>query len=139
MASQQNGLIPFFCIAILISGLGLDGCKRERPNNIPRDSVYVEGGEAGWWQHCSYDLNQDTNYCQIYNLGGETLYDEIFLPYDGGKAVKVSDLNIDGYSIPTGPNYVHLKNGRILIPKSIFERESKFLDYLKNINVVRPK
>ena|SRR5208337_1372744 len=139
MAKQQNGFVTLMGIAVLFSDIGLDGCRQERPKNIPSDSVYIAGGKACWWQRCSYDPKQDSYHCQIFNMNGLTLYDEIFLPYDGGKAVKGFDLNIDGDSVPTGPDYVHLKNGRILIPKSQFERQSQFLDSLTHINVVRHK
>jgi hypothetical protein len=126
-------------MAVLFTFIGSDGCRRERPNNIPTDSVYVEGGKACWWQRCSYDPNQDSDHCQIFNMGGDIIYDEVFLPYDGEKAPKANELEIDGFSIPRGPDYVHLKNGRILIPKSQFEQQRQFLDSLTHINVVRHK
>jgi len=106
----------------------LEGCSRVRPSSAPRDSVYIEGGEAGWWQHCSYDPIQDVDHCQIFNLGGAVLYDEVFLPYDGGKTAKATELEINGRSSLSGPNIVCLKNGRILIPKSHFERLKLFVD-----------
>ena len=128
MSRHQRILTTISCTVALFSSLGLGGCKRVRPANAPRDSVYVEGGEAGWWQHCSYDPSQDIDHCQVFNLGGAVLYDEVFLPYDGGTAAKASELNIDGSSNLSGPNIVCLKNSRILIPKSNFERLKLFID-----------
>jgi hypothetical protein len=115
---------------ILLASLGLFGCGPARPSNVPLDATYIEGGEVGgWWQHCSFDSGNDVNRCQIYNAGGVVLSDEVFLPYDGGKALTSSLLKIDGDSyLAAGPNYVCLKDGRILIPKSHFQDYKSFID-----------
>jgi len=130
MVSQRHGFVIPLSIAALVLGFGLGGCKnsRPRPNNIPRDSVYVEGGKFYWWAHCSYDANQDADYCQTFNSGGDILKDGKFLPYDGGNAAKESALDIDGSSHFSGPYTVGLKNGRILIPKSDFESQKRSID-----------
>lgn len=128
MVRQPRGIVIMLGIFVLFSGSWLEGCRRPRPNNIPRDSVYVEGGEAGWWQHCSYDPNQDADYCQIFNLSGEIIEDEIFLPDDGGRAAKASELDINGNALFSGPYIVCLRNGRILIPKSDFDNQKRGID-----------
>ena len=101
-----------------------------RPNNVPPDSVYVVGAYVGRWERCSYEPNEDANHCQIFNAGGNVLSDERFLPYDGGKAAKDSELKIVSNSDITGPQYVCLANGRILIPKSHFENQKRAIDSL---------
>jgi hypothetical protein len=130
MVNQRYGLTAFLGIMVFTSGLWFVGCRPSRPSNVPADSVYIVGGEFGWWQHCSYDPKEEVDYCQIYNLGGDILYDEVSLPYDGGKAAKEDELKIVSRSKLTGPNYVCLENGRILIPKSHFENQKRFIDFV---------
>jgi hypothetical protein len=114
---------------MLLLSLSLTACQHPRPQNVPIDSVYVNGIKGdGWWQHCSYDGPRDVDYCQIYNWGGGIIWDEVFLPYDGGAAAKRSELIIDNQNRLAGPQYVCLKNGRILIPNSDFENQRRFLD-----------
>lgn len=62
-------------------------------------------------------------------MGGEILSDEVFLPYDGGKAAEETELKIVSDSGLAGPQYVCLKNGRILIPESHFEQQRRFIDW----------
>jgi hypothetical protein len=128
---------PQALAAILLSGaalllsLVLIGCQHPRPQNVPIDSVYVNGANGdGWWQHCSYDATREVDYCQIYNWGGGIIWNEVSLPYDGGAAAKQSELLIDSKNRLAGPQYVCLKNGRILIPKSEFENQKRFLDFM---------
>jgi hypothetical protein len=116
-------------MVLIVFGFASVGCRPARPSNVPLDSAYVFGAKAGWWQHCSYDPKQDSDHCQIFNMGGEVLADEVFLPYDGGRAAKESELSVVTDSNLTGPNYICLKNGRILIPKSHFEQEKHFIDW----------
>jgi len=139
MAKQTYGIVVFISFLALLFWFGLCGCRRARPNNIPSDSVYIEGGKVCWWQRCYYDSSHDLDHCQIFNMVGDTIHDEQFLPYDGGMAAKASELVIDGESIPKGPDYVHLKNGRILIPMSQFELQRDFLDSLTHVKIVRHK
>jgi hypothetical protein len=117
-------------VGALLSVIGLAGCRHARPRNAPVDSVYVNGpfGE-GWWQHCSYLAPNDVDRCQIYNWGGGVIWDEVFVPYDGESAVREPGLTIDNETRFAGPQYVCLKNGRILIPKSHFEDTKRFLDW----------
>jgi hypothetical protein len=129
MANQRYELTAFLGIMTLTSILWLEGCMPSRPSNVPADSVYIVGADVGWWQRCSYDPKEDVDYCQIYNLGGRVLFDEVFLPYDGGKAAKEDELKIVSRSNLTGPYYVCLENGRILIPKSDFENQKRFIDW----------
>jgi len=130
MVRHKHGSSVVLGIMVLFSGFCLESCRRSRPRptSVPRDSVYIEGGEFYWWAHCSYDSDQDADHCQTFNSGGNILKDEIFLPYDGGKAVQESELVIDGKSRFSGPYTVSLKNGRILIPKSDFDNQKRGID-----------
>lgn len=136
LARQSQGQAVLSFISVLAFCIGLQGCRPARPDNVPRDSVLV-AGMVGWWQRCSYDANLDANYCQIFNAGGKVLYDGLFLPYDGGKPARESELKIAGDSSLAGPNYVCLKNGRILIPEAHFEQQKRFIDGVVRKPIVR--
>ena len=133
MANQRGGLRATLQIVFLAAYLMVGGCRMAtptRPGNVPSDSVYVVGAYVGWWERCSYEPQEDVNHCQIFNAGGEVLSDEVFLPYDGGRAAKQSEMKIVSNSDITGPQYVCLSNGRILIPKSHFENQKRTIDSL---------
>jgi hypothetical protein len=110
--------------------------ERRRPANVPADASLVDMPKGGVWQHCTFDSAVSANRCQIYNWGGEVLYDEVFLPYDGGPPILQADLKIPRYLPSVGLGWVCLKNGRILLPKSRFEDLKKFLD---RTSVQKPK
>jgi hypothetical protein len=129
MARQRHRSAMVLSIAALIPFLGIEGCKPARPSNVPENSVYAVGANVGWWQRCSFEPKQDIDHCQIFNVGGDIISDEVFLPYDGGDAAKQSELEIVSNSKLAGPQYVCLKNGRILIPKSTFEGQKRYLDW----------
>jgi hypothetical protein len=130
MASRRLGTFGISGIVLLLCLGGFIGCMNPRPKNVPKDAVPVPAGYGdAWWQLCSYDQTNDTDHCQIFNPGGATLEDETFLPYDGGNAAKASELKIDGGNRLAGPYIICLKNGRILIPKSDFENQKRFIDF----------
>jgi hypothetical protein len=129
MPGRRHRYAEALCVGVLLSGLSLAGCKHARPENVPVDSVYVNGANGeGWWQHCSYLATQDVDHCWIFNWRGGVIEDEEFIPYDGGTAAKESELTIDNDSRLAGPYIICLKNGRILIPKSNFENQKEFID-----------
>jgi len=115
-------------ITFLALGFPLVGCEPARPNNIPQDSVLVTGADEHWWERCSYDQKENLDHCQIFNAGGDVIWNEAFLPYDGGKAANETDLMIDSNARLKSWQFVCLKNGRILLPKSQFEKFKEFLD-----------
>jgi len=132
MARRRGGLRATLGIVSIACYLMVGGCRTAgpaRPGNAPPDSVYVVGAYVGWWERCSYEPKEDVNHCQIFNAGGRVLWDEVFLPYDGGKAAKDSELKIVSDSDIAGPQYVCLTNGRILIPKSDFENQKRAIDF----------
>lgn len=119
--------------------LGVSGCKllenqpvlleHRRPGNVPEDAALVDQPKSGLWQRCVLDTGANANRCQIYNWGGGVLYDEVFLPYDGGNAVVQADLKISRYAPLSGPDRVCLANGRILIPKSRYDEIKRHLEW----------
>jgi hypothetical protein len=129
MTKPLRGLPTRLGIVLLVLGLSLGSCMPARPSGVPPDSAYVVGAYKGWWERCSFDSTHDADQCQIFNAGGELLHDEVFLPYDGGEAARASELKIDTDSNLAGPQYVCLTNGRILIPKSDFEGQKRYLDW----------
>lgn len=115
-------------IALLAIGIPLVGCELARPNNIPKDSVLVNGADEHWWEWCFYDQKENVDYCRIFNAGGDVIWNEVFLPYDGGKAANEAELMIDSEARLKSWQFVCLKNGRILLPKSKYEDFKEFLD-----------
>jgi hypothetical protein len=101
-----------------------------RPTNAPKDATYVKGALGGWWQHCTLGTVRAENHCMIYNWKGEPLYDEAFIPYDGGAAASAEELEIPSRNPNSGPDRIALKNGRILIPRSDRSKVKAFLDKL---------
>lgn len=125
--------------AYLALYLAVSGCKllenqpvlleHRRPANVPDDAALVDQPKGGLWQRCVAEKEGNANRCQIYNWGGALLYDEVFLPYDGGGAVNQVDIKIPRYAPLSGPDRVCLQNGRILIPKSRYDEVKRHLDW----------
>ena len=112
----------------LVTSLVLPACspwtEPSRPSNVPADAVLVYGGKTHWWIRCWFQAG--TNRCQIFNASGKTLSDEVFLPYDRGATVPQHELQIDPRRSDAGK--VWLKNGRILLPQTNFDRNRKALE-----------
>jgi len=107
------------------------GCSQpQRPTGIGPAALWVESAKTGYWKVCSATERAGV-HCTIWNKGGTVLMDEDFLPLDGGRAPISDDLAIsDGACI--GPYEVCLKNGRILVPESMFERMKAVIQGPKN-------
>ena len=123
------------CIASigLLLSLACDRNSEEliRPKNVPQDAVFVRGIKGiGWWQHCATTNAGRPVYCRIWNKGGLVLEDEEFLPYDGGAPPTADELKIEPNPTFQGPDRIFLTNGRILLPRSRFDRLKLFVDWL---------
>jgi len=127
-AHSVRGL-EYTILLFLLVIMNAAACRPRRPSNVPDDSVYVVGAKVGWWERCSYESKRDVDRCQIFDEGGDIVSDEDFLPYDGGPAAKRSELDVVSDSDLAGPQYVCLRNGRILIPKSHFDSQKRYLDW----------
>jgi hypothetical protein len=104
--------------------------ERRRPANVPADAALVEQPKGGLWERCMFDTQQSINRCDVYNWRGGVIYGEEFLPYDGGDAVKQEELKIPKYAPLASPDVICLQNGRMLLPKSAFDRSKKHLDWI---------
>jgi hypothetical protein len=109
--------------------LALGACSPKRPANLPQDAVFVLAAKGGYWQRCTFVSAGHTARCQIFNIGGETLYDDTFASYDG-HAIDASELRIAQYDKPphSGPDRICLSNGRVLVPQSEMERLRSFFE-----------
>jgi hypothetical protein len=88
-----------------------------RPNNIPKSAVLVLSAFTHFWQECRYDTAEQQDKCRIYNGNGYLLRDEVFLPANGGNALRDDQLKI----VAGGDSHsVHLLNGTVMIPKEHF-------------------
>jgi hypothetical protein len=103
------------------------GSPPRRPSNVPGDAVFVEGAKTGWWQSCSH-TSQNVTMCRVYNKGGQVIVDEEFLPYDGGPQPTVSELVLDPRNHYSDVYRIALKNGRLLLRKSMFAQSKELLD-----------
>jgi hypothetical protein len=79
------------------------------------------------WDYCWLDEATNENRCQIFNKGGNILYDDVFLRYEGTGPVPQSELRIKQCA---GEQWIVLENDVILIPKRGYERIRKFVDAL---------
>jgi len=105
--------------------------ESRRPANVPADATLVDQAKGGVWKCCTFDPQKMVNRCEIYNWGGHILIDEEFIPYDGGGPVPAAELRIPKYSPLAERDTIYLQNGRILLPRSQFERLKKEVDWLK--------
>lgn len=137
MTRQQYSTVIALGIVAMVLAFGVQGCMPARPKNVPSDAVYVVGAKGGWWQYCAFDQKRNVDLCQIFNMGGDVVSDEVFLPYDGGKTAGEDELKIVSNSKLAGPQFVCLKNGRILIPETSFEQQKRFLDWATGKSKIR--
>ena len=125
MFNRLSAAVVFlFCLA----------CNRAaevvRPTNVPADAVYVAGGKVGgWWQQCAHVEAGQAVHCRIWNGARLVLYEEQFLPYDGGVSPTAEELKIASDPTFPGPDRIVLSNKRVLLPKSRFEELKKFVDW----------
>lgn len=101
-----------------------------RPANIPQFATYVAGPKGrGNWTWCSVGDERQANICHICNVQGEVLYEGVFLRYEGTGVVPRQNLKISQRS---GPQWIELDDGTILIPGSDYPQIKRFLDWLKH-------
>ncbi len=100
-----------------------------RPPNVPKDATPVSALWGYNWDHCWFDVKENASHCQIFNKNGDTLYDDIFLPYEGKGPTSSEDLKIGHDRRGAGDEWIYLQNGTILIPRSSYDRIKKGLDW----------
>ena len=106
------------------------GCAEQdkRPEGVPETAVRIPSVKRSIWQECVFETTVDTDRCTIYGSDGRVLEQGIFVPYDGGSAVRSSDLRITDGGRLSGVDRIHLQNGRVLIPKARESQLKEFLD-----------
>jgi len=116
------------CIPSTVLLLFLAGCQQwppERPENVPKSAVFVQSVKRGYWHSCGIDQTENICYCTIYLDDGRVVFNDIFLPYDGGGPVAENDLKIT----PNGTSdTIRLENGRLLLPKTRFKIVKRYWD-----------
>jgi hypothetical protein len=122
---MTKSLLPLTLTGLLLAACGdFPSDIPPRPANIPKDAVQLFGGKTCWYVKCSY--RPEGNTCQMFNAGGTLLWDERYLPYDGGLPVAENDLQIDAKKSMISE--LRLKNGRILISERGFDGFKRALD-----------
>jgi len=96
-----------------------------RPANVPKDAVFLLVVKGVIWEHCTYDPHEDADHCQVWNGDGGVISDEVYLPFDGGPAVKADRLRIRKAALPGIMNAICLGNGRALLPKWLVDRDKE--------------
>jgi hypothetical protein len=96
-----------------------------RPANVPADAVRIPIGKSNLWATCLMDGNTQTR-CRIFNNDGYLLEDDVFLTYSGRPIVDAADLVI----VPeySGPSYLWLKNGDMLLPARDYAENKRRAD-----------
>lgn len=102
------------------------GCWRipARPEQVPPSAVYVPSVKGGYWHACRLDADGQCT-CTIHRDNGRTMYDEVFLPYEG-RPPTAARLVISAEG--TGDT-VKLADGQLLLPKSEFARVKQYWDF----------
>ncbi|HEY1308316.1 MAG TPA: hypothetical protein VGF24_32430 [Vicinamibacterales bacterium] len=95
-----------------------------KPANVPDDAVAIPYiAQSRLWAKCWVEGTQTR--CRIFNGAGTLLQDDVFVTYSRQTSVAVADLGI----VPerSGPDYLWLKNGEILLP------ETNYLEHRQNV------
>jgi hypothetical protein len=127
---NKNGVRLFVFAALLLLDCGKTSLPK-RPDNVPAGATLAPGGKiGGWWHYCEFIETDHQAYCHIWNVAGLILYEGVFLPYDH-QPIEAGEIKVV-YNPRWGDDsqFIHLQNGRILIPESNFRRLSQFADWL---------
>lgn len=107
------------------------GCAQpRRPAGVSIGAVRVESVKGGYWQKCEMSESAQTR-CVIWNEGGVILFDEVFLPVDGGSTPSAKEVSrLRTWGPCTGAYQVCLENRRILVPRSHFDEMKAHIERL---------
>jgi len=100
-----------------------------RPPSVPKNAVPVSALWGYDWDYCWFDEKDSVSHCQIFNKNGDTLYSDVFLPYEGKGPTSADDLKIKRDQEGGGEEWIRLQDGTILIPRSGYDRIKKGLDW----------
>ena len=129
-----------FLLAVVV--LWWTGRPPRRPTSLSSNALHFEPNnvpftlhQTGYWLDCWLDEHANTDRCKLTDVKGNALFEDVFLPCEGGSPVPKSDLVFDerptgyswtgsyekGISVPV----IFLANGQILLPRSIYEEAKK--------------
>ena len=93
-----------------------------RPSKVPKDAVFVFSTKTLAWERCNYDSHRDLDYCEVWNEDGEVIFNEVYLPLDGGPPIRAAQLKIqNNVRSGLGGEAICLENGRALVPKWLID------------------
>lgn len=98
-----------------------------KPANVPDDAVAIPYiAKSLLWAKCWVDGTH--NRCRIFNGAGKLLQDDVFITYSRESSVAAADLVI----VPqrSGPDYLWLKNGEILLPVTNYPEHRRSVEKL---------
>jgi hypothetical protein len=95
--------------------------------------------KTGNWIDCRFDEQQSVNRCVLADPWGKTLFEDVFVPYEGSSPVPEAELVFDTrqtgslwtYSRQHGRAFpiIYLKNGQILLPRGEYESGKETVDW----------
>lgn len=131
MSQVKQYVVPCAWVLCILAYISIfSACRKQiiRPNNVPIGAVYIKGPHgAGVWHACQMTSYSTDVKCQIYNINGSIIIDDIFVVYSGQAPRTTNDLNI---SLDGGDEYIKLKNGTILISRKDEAKLRDGLDWL---------
>ena len=83
-----------------------------------------------WYVNCWLDKVENVDRCRIYHSDGGVLHEDVYLPYDGSGTVPAERLQISRSTGSNGPYIVYLRDGTILLTRSDFEHQRRFIDWV---------
>jgi hypothetical protein len=113
-----------------------DGCgthepwSKRRPKNVPTQAFYVPTVKTYWYVHCWLDQADSVNRCRIYHSDGTVMYEDAYLPYQGTGPVPPERLEVSRQTGSNGPYVVYLRDGTILLTRSDFDHQKRFVDWI---------
>lgn len=91
-----------------------------RPANVPDDAIRIPYiAKSRLWARCWTE--RSTTRCQIFDEAGAVIHDDVFLTYENKTPVTASELSLGLVPERSGPYYLWLKSGTILLPQTDFE------------------
>jgi hypothetical protein len=122
----------FFTLPALDDGCGThEPWSKRRPRNVPKEAFYVPVVKGYWYVQCWLDHDVNVNRCRVYHSDGTLLLEDVYLPYEGIGPVPADRLRITHQTGTNGPRIVYLRSGEILISRSDYENQKRFLDWTR--------
>jgi hypothetical protein len=122
-------IVLVFALPALDDGCGThEPWSARRPKTIPREATYVPVVKGYWYVHCWLDPAENVDRCRVYHSDGTLLLDDVYVPNAGSQPIPTERLLISTRTGSNGPRIVYLKGREILISRSDFENQKRFVD-----------